>query len=170
MSFTNVRLTSSVMLLATLLVGCSNTKVDNDEEILSRREKRYKDMDKLLGNEALVFSPSKKSRDVTVGIGVNTYLWRASLDTIAFMPLLSADPFGGVILTDWYSSPSTPTEQFKVDIRILDRQLRADGLRVSVFKKVLRGDTWVDAPVSENVAKDIENAILTRARQLKVNS
>jgi hypothetical protein len=170
MSFTNVRLTSSVMLLATLLAGCSSTKVDNDEEILSRREKRYKDMDKLLGNEALVFAPGKRSRDVTVGIGVNSYLWRASLDTIAFMPLLSADPFGGVIMTDWYSSPSTPNEQFKIDILILDRQLRADGLRVSVFKKVLRGNTWVDAPVSESVAQDIENSILTRARQLKVNS
>ncbi len=102
------------------------------------------------------------------GIGVNSFLWRASLDTIAFMPVASADPFGGVILTDWYENPETPGERFKVNIYILDKQLRADGVRAAVFKQQKRKDGWHDAKVTGQMATDIENTILTRARELRV--
>lgn len=105
------------------------------------------------------------------GIGVNAYLWRASLDTISFMPLVSADPFGGVIITDWYSPPDTPRERFKVNLYILGRQLRADGLRASVFRQERNGaGQWVGAPVEEKTVTELENAILTRARQMRVAS
>ncbi len=105
------------------------------------------------------------------GIGVNSYLWRASLDTISFMPLASADPFGGVIITDWYSPAETPDERLKVNIVILGRQLRADGLRASVFRQ-RRDETgaWVDALVAPETPTELENAILTRARQLRIAS
>jgi hypothetical protein len=102
------------------------------------------------------------------GIGVNSFLWRASLDTVSFMPVASADPFGGVILTDWYENPDTPGTRFKVNIYILDRQLRADGVRVSVFRQEKRKDGWHDAKVADKTATDIENTILTRARELRV--
>ncbi|MFQ5773833.1 MAG: DUF3576 domain-containing protein [Kiloniellaceae bacterium] len=103
------------------------------------------------------------------GIGVNSFLWRASLDTISFMPLASADPFGGVIITDWYSPPETQSERFKVTVYILGRDLRADGVRAAVFRQVQNGDgAWTDAKVEQNTAIDLENAILTRARQLRV--
>ena len=101
------------------------------------------------------------------GIGVNSYLWRATLDTLAFMPLASADPFGGVIITDWYSPPETPTERFKMTVYILDRQLRADGLKVAAFKQIRAGDQWADAGVSADTVGNLENAILRRARQLR---
>jgi hypothetical protein len=103
------------------------------------------------------------------GIGVNSYLWRASLDTVSFMPLASADPFGGVIITDWHSPAETPDERFKVNVYILGRQLRGDGIRAAVFrqKRDLDG-SWVDAPVDPQTATDLENAILTRARQLRI--
>jgi hypothetical protein len=104
------------------------------------------------------------------GIGVNTYLWRASLDTINFMPLTSADPFGGVIITDWYAPPETPEERFKMTVYILDRQLRADGLKVAVFRQARRGADWVDAAVAAETGIELENAILTRARQLRVGT
>jgi hypothetical protein len=104
------------------------------------------------------------------GIGVNAYLWRASLDTIAFMPLTSADPFGGTIITDWYASPQTPDEQFKVTVFILDSRLRADALNVSIQKQVRAGDRWVPADVSQQTQLDIENAILTRARELRLSN
>ena len=105
------------------------------------------------------------------GIGVNSYLWRASLDTVTFMPLASADPFGGVIITDWYSPPETPQERFKVNIFILDRQLRSDGLRAAVFHQH-RGPNgeWVDSVVDPSTQTDLENTILTRARQLRVST
>ena len=102
------------------------------------------------------------------GIGVNSFLWRASLDTVSFMPLVSADPFGGVIITDWYSPPQTPSERFKVNVYILSRALRADGVRAAVFRQELAGATWVDAPVAPSTSTDLENAILTRARQLRI--
>jgi hypothetical protein len=103
------------------------------------------------------------------GVGVNSFLWRASLDTVSFMPLVSADPFGGVIITDWYSPPQSPSERFKVNVYILGRALRADGIRVSAFRQQLDGATgWVDAPVASSTATDLENAILTRARQMRI--
>ena len=103
------------------------------------------------------------------GIGVNAFLWRASLDTVSFMPLSSADPFGGVIITDWYSPPETPGDRFKMNIYILGRQLRADGLRVSVFRQTRGADgAWVDSAVQPKTATDLENQILSRARQLRV--
>jgi hypothetical protein len=105
------------------------------------------------------------------GIGVNSFLWRASLDTLSFMPLASADPFGGVIITDWYRDPKAEGERFKVTVYILDRRLRADGLKVAVFRQARddRGD-WVDASVAPATAIQIENAILVRARQLRINT
>jgi hypothetical protein len=118
-----------------------------------------------------VFGDQAKSGDQGGGggvLGVNSLLWRASLDTVSFMPLVSADPFGGVIITDWYSPPATPGERFKINIYILGRQLRADGIRASVFHQVQQGTVWTDAAVAPNTATDLENAILTRARQMRI--
>lgn len=103
------------------------------------------------------------------GIGVNSYLWRASLDTLSFLPLASADPFGGVVITDWYSPQEAPDERFKVNLYILGRELRADGLRVSVFRQVRQGQGgWTDANVDPETATQLENAILSRAREMRL--
>ncbi len=103
------------------------------------------------------------------GVGVNSFLWRATLDTLSFMPLSSADPFGGVIITDWYTPPEAPSERFKMNIYILGRQLRADGLRVSVFRQAQAGNgNWIAASVKTETSISLENQILTRARQLRV--
>jgi hypothetical protein len=101
-------------------------------------------------------------------IGVNQYLWHASLDTLRFMPLSSADPFGGVIITDWYSAPEDPNDRMRVTVYILDRNLRADGLKVAVFRQTHAGDGWVDAQVSPDTSTKLEDAILTRARELRL--
>jgi hypothetical protein len=98
---------------------------------------------------------------------VNAYLWRASLDTLSFMPLASADPFGGVVITDWYQPPSAPGERFKVTAYIMGRQLRTDALRVTVFRQVEQGGQWADSPVSANMATDMEDKVLARARELR---
>ena len=104
-------------------------------------------------------------------IGVNAYLWRATLDTLAFMPLASADPYGGVVITDWYINPEKPDERFKSTVYILDTRLRADGLNVTVFKQTKDpAGQWTDATVSGQTDTDIENAILTKARQLRLSN
>jgi hypothetical protein len=121
-----------------------------------------------LGNILGIGGSSKAAAAAASGVGVNTYLWRASLDTISFMPLASEDPFGGVIITDWYSPPQTPDERFKVNVFILDKDLHADGLKATVFRQTRTDGNWVDSPVDEKTAQNLEDSILTRARQLRV--
>jgi hypothetical protein len=101
------------------------------------------------------------------GIGVNAFLWRGALDTIAFMPLASADPFGGVIITDWYTPPGTTGERFKATVYILSRDLRSDGVRVNIYRQVLQNGQWLDATVSDTTVGDIENKVLARARHMR---
>lgn len=110
------------------------------------------------------------SEQSEAGIGVNSYLWRASLDVLSFMPLSEVDPFGGVIITDWYANPELPTERFRATVYILDTRLRADALSVQIFKQVAAEDgRWVDAAVDPATRIQIENAVLTRARQLRIS-
>ena len=105
------------------------------------------------------------------GVGVNSYLWRATLDTVSFMPLASADPFGGVIITDWYSPAEAQSERFKVNVFILGRELRADGVRCTVFRQTRDpAGQWADAPVEQKTGMDIENAILMRAREMRLST
>jgi hypothetical protein len=116
--------------------------------------------------------PKPKDADVGAGgggtgIGVNAFLWRGALDTIAFMPLASADPFGGVIITDWYTPPGTAGERFKATIYILSRDLRSDGVRVNIYRQVLQNGQWVDATVSDTTVGEIENKVLARARHMR---
>jgi hypothetical protein len=118
-----------------------------------------------------IFGGGGKNKDVAPAIGVNSYLWRATLDTLSFMPLASADPYGGVIITDWYVNPEKPDERFKCTVYILDSRLRADGLNVAVFKQNRdAGGAWIDAASSGQTETDIENAILTKARQLRLSN
>jgi uncharacterized protein YceK len=109
---------------------------------------------------------ANNANQVAPNLGVNSYLWRASMETLNFMPLDQVDPFGGVIITDWYANPNVPTERFKANVYILDTNLRADGLKVSVFKQTQTVGGWQDAAIDADTARQIENSILTRARQL----
>jgi hypothetical protein len=104
------------------------------------------------------------------GVGVNAFLWRATLDTLSFMPLSSADPFGGVVITDWYSPPGSSGERFRATAYILGRQLRSDGVRVVLFRQELRGGAWMDVPVSASTTTELEDQVLARARELRSQS
>lgn len=161
-----------------LLSGCGTTETEaRYPEKVGRN--RYdpaptgapKSDDSLFGEGGIFGLGGGGSKDQGSGIGVNSYLWRASLDTIAFMPLSSADPFGGVIITDWYINPAHANERFKMTIYILDKRLRADGVKVSVFRQEQGpGGAWTDAPANAETGIHVENAILTRARQLRIAS
>ncbi|MBD3729049.1 MAG: DUF3576 domain-containing protein [Sphingomonadales bacterium] len=100
-------------------------------------------------------------------IGVNSYLWRAALETLSFAPLLQADSAGGVIVTDWYANPQNPGERVKVTVTILDQDLRADAVRVAASREVMQGGGWVDAPVQAATVQKLEDIILTKARELR---
>lgn len=170
--------------LATILLGatalavtaCEGSKAVYPERDKLSGQRVFRDPSQsnqtpgLFGSGGLnLFGGNKDAEPGSTGVGVNSFLWRASLDTIAFMPLTSADPFGGVIITDWYSPPESPNERFKTNVYILAKALRADGVKVSVFRQVRdRDGAWIEAPVASTVTTDMENAILTRARQLRL--
>lgn len=142
--------------------GLDRNQTGGDNNIYGERES-------VLGEGGLFGKKKKKSSAEDSGIGVNSFLWRATLDTVSFMPLASADPFGGVILTDWYTDPKTPNERVKVNAFILDRELKADGVRVRTFRQKISNGQWRDAPVAEDTGRKLEDAILTRARELRIS-
>jgi Domain of unknown function (DUF3576) len=158
---------ASLLLIGLLLLsGCDaqpEASFPKDPE-LQRVERRGK----LTGDGLTLGGDSNEQDGGNSPIGVNSFLWRATLDTVAFMPLASADPFGGVILTDWYEDQAVKGERFKLNILILDRQLRADSVKVTAFRQTLSGGAWQDASVNPDTARKIEDSILTRARELRV--
>jgi len=181
-SIRNLVILASVACLGLGACGGNPDAVKESEGRNNTRSQSQRAMNQGLGGnnreEGSLFGPGgifgskadRKEDNNGSGVAVNAYLWRASLDTINFIPLVSADPFGGVIITDWYTPAETPNERMKVQVTILDRELRADGVRVSVFKQQTspKGGSWVDAQVDPRTNIDIENAILTRARQLRI--
>jgi hypothetical protein len=168
-------------LLMLAIAGCGGEEVKEKRSGVSgdrtRRDAttglggRNQEEGSLFGPGGLFGTRADQKKDNSgTGVAVNAFLWRASLDTINFIPLVSADPFGGVIITDWYTPAEAPAERMKVQVTILDRELRADGVRVAVFKQTQngKGGSWVDAQVDQRTNTEIENAILTRARQLRI--
>ena len=114
-----------------------------------------------------VASSTQLAPSRVTAIGVNSYLWRAALDTVSFAPLLQANATSGVIITDWYANPRAPGERVKLTVAVLDQDLRADALRVAASRQVNQNGTWVDAPVSAATVQKLEDIILTRARDLR---
>jgi hypothetical protein len=169
-------LLGALLMLPAVLTSCSGTpEVDSthypmDERETQRAEREARGSGSIFGKDGLIlFGKKKEDTGTGTGVAVNSFLWRASLDTLSFMPLSAADPFGGVIITDWYTPPETPDRRFKANAYILDRELRADGVRVTLFQQ--RRDAngaWVDTAVDDKTATDLEDTILTRARQLRV--
>ena len=162
----------SAVLTALLISGCGlDVSHEKRPERVAGKPASlgYEDPGSIFGEGGLMILGGEGPSQEGGGIGVNSFLWRASLDTISFMPLASADPFGGVIITDWYTPPEVRDERFKVTVYILGRDLRADGVRAAVFRQRQDGDGgWIDARVEQRTAVDLEDAILTRARQLRI--
>jgi len=121
-----------------------------------------------IGGKSNSTSARKGATAIAPTNGVNSYLWRATLETLNFLPLDQVDPYGGVIISDWFADPAAPDERLRATAYILDQNLRADALKVSVFKQVRTATGWDDAPVDADTSRQLENAILTRARQLYI--
>lgn len=176
-----VRHLLSFGIIAAALAGCGsfseNLRTPGLDEY-STDNRRDQVRGRLSGNPDgfLVFGTDRSGAgrgaagDTGGGIGVNAFLWRATLDTLSFMPFSSADPFGGVVITDWHSPPGAPGERFRVTAYILGRQLRSDGVRVVLFRQELRDGAWVDVPVAASTATELENQVLNRARGLRSQS
>jgi hypothetical protein len=168
--------TRLIYLLSGLLLvsACESLDMKGDTSSfpIPQEDQIQRRVGKIGGEESLIsFGGAEKKEDGSNNpLGVNSFLWRATLDTVSFMPLASADPFGGVIITDWYEDPEAPGERFKINAMILDRALRADSIRVTLFKqRKTPQNTWQDVNVPESTSRKLEDAVLTRARQLRVS-
>lgn len=177
------RAATFVLGLAVLVSACTDTPTEPPPPVMGGDYRAQRDREQFgtvwgdgEGVTLFSFGRGRNQQDAGAGvggggIGVNAFIWQATLDTIDFIPLSSADPFGGLIITDWYQSVDTPGERLKLHVQIRDAALRADAVRVSVFRQV-RGENgdWLDAPVEAVTARSIEDHILTRARELRINS
>ncbi|MFM7622451.1 MAG: DUF3576 domain-containing protein [Alphaproteobacteria bacterium] len=164
------------MCFSFVLVSCSTPDIKSEPSYpKGDTGKRREKVGTITNNEKgiTLFGPGKDDRASSEdnGIGVNAYLWKATLDTVSFMPIASADPFGGVIITDWYSMPKTPNERFKINAFITSKSLQANGIKVTVFhqKRTDKQTDWADQTPNTTMATQMEDAILTRARERKVD-
>jgi hypothetical protein len=152
-----------------LVVGCAGGNTPRVEpndtvgDVASRAEQA--------GGLRLPLAGGRSRNTVPAGLGVNAFLWSATLDTIEIMPIETADPYSGLITTTWYANPEDPSERFKLSVRILDTRLRADGIKATLHRQVYAGEQgWIDGAVDDASAIQIENAILTRAQQLRIQT
>jgi hypothetical protein len=165
-----------IIILGLALAGCSAEQLRTPGPDEYRDDSRRSGVrGRLSGDDGILLFGTDRARqqqqsDQGTGIGVNAFLWRATLDTLSFMPLASADPFGGVVITDWHTPPGTSGERFRATAFILGRQLRSDGVRVALFRQELRGGVWVDVPVSAGTVAELEDQVLARARELRAQS
>ncbi len=153
-----------------IISACSGIKGEAPTAVNPRVE-RETARGKVTGDDGLLVIGEKTDKTASASpLGVNSFLWRASLDTLSFMPLTSADPFGGTIITDWYEDPEAVGERFKINAIILDKTLRADGIKITVFKQAKdKKGAWKDQIVDTKLSRTLEETILTRARELKIN-
>jgi hypothetical protein len=167
--FSSLLAITGIALLSACGLFGSTAKVDEPK---SSQLGLFESRGSLMGDDSALSFGGPKDKDNNSGVpglGVNVFLWRATLDTLGFMPLASADPFGGVVITDWYEDPKAKGERYKVNVLILDRTLRADGVKVTLFKQKLdENGIWRDTEVGAHTARNVEETILTRAREMRL--
>ena len=160
--------------LAGVLVGCTDAELEAPAGYdVEQSEKLYQHYGTIHGGARgfTLFKQGEEQQNNGVVAGrVNSYLWRAALETMDFMPLAQSDPVGGVIISEWYAPPETPGERFKITVYILDKELRADGVRVAVFRQTENRGGWIDAAVDPKTETGLEDSILARARELRLAS
>ena len=160
------------------IISRSGTKVNsaNNKELAMREaETRNSTGGGLFGKDGIdIFSTDKNKEQkggfATIGMPINPYLWSASLETLSFIPLSSADPFGGTIFTDWYSTQANENERCKINVFISVAELKTQNLRVSSFCEVFKKNKWVGVTTNNRDNIDLENAILNKAKKLKLKN
>jgi hypothetical protein len=163
-------LTSATLGAVVLLSACSGIKTEAPEVNPTDMPKGPGLFSGESGNILEGFKSSRGSAETGGNIGVNIYLWRAALESIAFMPITQADSNGGVITTDWYSQPGQPDERVRANVLILGKTLRSDALKVTLFKQQRKNNEWTNVDISNATITALEDTILTKARAIKMQT
>jgi hypothetical protein len=159
------------------IAGCEGSSLRNlpvqstvarDDDSLATRRAQDGSILEMFGVSGRVGPPGERSEPLGAS-AVNRHLWLASLDTLSFLPIASTDPFTGVIATDWGGVTDTGTERFRVTAFVTNTVLAPESLRVAVYREVRQPDgRWVAAPVAAETPRQIEDSILVRARQIRL--
>ena len=154
--------------------GTVYSSADRKELALRDAENRLSTGGGLFSNDGIDLfggDDEKNSRGFgSVGMPINPYLWSASLETLSFMPLSSADPFGGTIFTDWYTSDLNENERCKINVFINGAELKTQNLRVASFCEIFKNNKWVGVKTNNEDNIGLENAILNKAKKLKLKN
>ena len=155
------------------IIARSGTVFDpakNKELAMKDAENRLRTGGGLFGKETGLTLGTKENNTAvsSIGMPINPYLWKGSLETVDFMPLSSADPFGGIIITDWYSDGQTINERCKINIFIKGLELKTSNLKVNTFCQSFENSKWVDLPISASLNAQLEDAILNKAKKIKL--
>lgn len=162
---------SLLVLALCTLSACSSLGLESEGKYEDKQKKDLYKNGSVISDEGgtSLFEIGGGKKSDNTGIGVNGYLWRAALDTLSFLPINTADPFGGVITTDWYATTEAPNERIKLNVLILDRELRADGVKITVFKQIRTPEgEWKDTEAAPSTGSQLEETVLTRARQMRL--
>ncbi|MDP1723882.1 MAG: DUF3576 domain-containing protein [Alphaproteobacteria bacterium] len=149
------------------LSACTNPKIENTYPSSHKDLYRF---GSILGSQGIKIGGINDDKKIDENaIKVNRYLWHASLDVLSsILPITSADPYAGAIITDWHTLVENPNEMFKIVVTIDSKELRADALSLKIYKKVKNlMDKWQNSNVSKDTIAYFENAILSRASELR---
>ncbi len=141
-------------------------EVDSEKKPRAQLEKLQGGNEKLFG-DITIGGPKKQEEGLGTGAAVNLFLWRAALETLALGPLESADPFGGVIITDWFTLDEEPGNQFRVTAYILGRSLRTDNIKIAMYVRSTENGQMVTRRAASAAETRLENVILTKARTIR---
>jgi len=137
--------------------GTTFNSAKNKELAMSDAQNRLRTGGGLFGKKAGIggtFGKKESNNAVSsIGMPINPYLWKGSLETIGFMPLSSADPFGGTII---------------INIFIKGLELKTSNLKVNTFCQSFENNRWIDLPTSASQSAQLENAILNKAKRIKL--
>jgi hypothetical protein len=162
-------LTVFTAILLAFLTSCKSQKVDYTYPVpYNQRGDDYYGSVAGKDQDHLTLFETGRGKKGDISMPINPYLWRASTDSLSFMPLMSSDALGGTIITDWYDDPKSPGERFKFNVIITGQELTPLSLKVSGFRQVNKNGTWTNAPINPNLVDQLEDTILTRARKLKI--
>jgi len=169
--WSNAQTTGEIISRSGTAINSANKK----GEALRDAETRLVTGGGLFGKEGISLLGGNKSKQdsggfASVGMPINPYLWSASLDTLNFIPISSADPFGGTIFTDWYSTEANENERCKINVFISGVELKTQNLRVASFCEVFKVNKWVGVKTDNQNNIDLENAILNKAKKLKLKN
>ena len=162
-----------IIFISLLLISCGGgetRKLTTDEIVLNPKDRaRLGQMD-AGGNflSDMIGGNNDSEKEGNFSVSYNSPLWKASLEVLSAFPLSSVDAKSGLIITDWYTSEKKPSERFKITVLLIAPDIRAESVKVSVHKQIIKKNRWVNKNIDSKKPIAIERKIIQRAIELNL--